>query len=815
MKAIELDNINELKNVVEQLVGYKIKYAKNCDSLSQYIFEKTGNTVSSSTLKRFWGIINRKFNPSTYTLDTLSALCGYADWDDFCNNREKRNAKYILKEIHEKFRNISKANIIFLKKQTPHFFLKISKRKFAIHKTQNFLNSDKKITSFISHDGHGKTEILISLAEHFFLSETALYPNDLLLFINFSTVNMVEEVNYDIYKLLGTLLEIESKTEIENKFINLMKGKRLVIFFDRICRIYKNDKIFPQILRTIYSVLIGKLAEIDIKIIVTCKASSWNIFEREFSQSDYIKTKWFDLDFTPSESPKINIPLLSRNEIINIVRNENKQLNYSYILSNSKLLEIISIPYFLNIYLNYVSKNNKIFDELDLLNYYIKQEIFSGANAIEKLSIIEKILETTQYGKIKTNINKKNLTLSVKEEQAYNKLLELDFINEQISVTDYFEVSTLVNFSNSIIYKFVIINSWLRKYDLKIETLNKIMTFYEENEAMKLSLLTWLIKIASKKDNIEIFKNIYPIINEYFIKGNPRKLEDKKIHNLINTVGIELRKNTFLRNVLIDFYANDIYASDLYFRNFTDFDYIVVYFADALKSFLKTDVSKNDIFFSNVLIFWHYYLSNTTEQAQEVLKILENRQKESENKIYHIIYLSVLNLFTYKTTQQSDLDSIVKMYTLFNAFDGFSNKFERNFTYFMFLEALETTQNFDLMQDFFEQDKLREVDFYKKNKYLNNFMKIYKAKLYVTKNKLDETFELLNGIDSNKFLEGHKLFWKIKFNAVSVEYLEKKGKIDAAFKMIIETEKIAYTLQFSQCLEVCAKKKQTLLATNN
>jgi len=809
VKAVEIDNINELKNVVEELVGYKIKYAKNCDSLSEYIFEKTSNTVSSSTLKRFWGIINRKFNPSTYTLDTLSALCGYTDWDDFCKNKENRNTNDVFKKIHEKFRNISKANILFLKKQTPSFFLKISKREFALNKTQNFLNSDKKITSFIAHDGHGKTEILISLAEHFFIAENALYPDDLLLFINFSTVNMVEDVNYDIYKLLGPILEEESKVEIENRFIELMKGKRLVIFFDRICRIYKNEKIFPRILRSIYSILIGKLSEINIKIIVTCKSSSWNIFEREFSQSDYIKNKWFDFDFSPSENPKINIPVLSRNEIINFIRTENKKINYSYILSNSKLLEIISIPYFLNIYLNYVSQNNKIFDELDLLNYYITQEIFSGINAQEKLSIIEKILEATQFGKIKTNVNKKKLTLSIKEEQAYNKLLDLDFINEQISVTDYFEVSTQVNFSNTIIYRFVIVNSWLRKYGLTIETLEIVLNFYHENEVMKISLLIWLIKIASKKNHTEIFKNIYPLINEHFIKGDPRKLEDKKIQNLINTVGIELRKNIQLRQQLIEFYANDPYASDLYFRNFIDFDYIVIYFADALDFFLKTDVNKNDIFFSKVLIFWKHYLSNTLEETIELLKILENRQNESENKIYQIIYLACLNLYTSKAKQHADLDSIIKMYTAFNSFDNFSTKLERNFTYFMFLEVLETTQNFDLMQEFFEQEKLNDASFFKKNKYLNNFMNIYKAKLYLNRNKIDEAFELLDNIDSTKFLEGHKLFWKIKFNGASIEYLEKKGKLEAALKMIGETEKIADTLHYAHCLELCAKKKQS------
>ena len=57
------------------------------------------------------------------------------------------------------------------------------------------------------------------------------------------------------------------------------------------------------------------------------------------------------MDFTTSGENKANIPLLSRKEIINAIKSEKKKLSYSHILGNNKLLEIIAIPYFLNMYI--------------------------------------------------------------------------------------------------------------------------------------------------------------------------------------------------------------------------------------------------------------------------------------------------------------------------------------------------------------------------------------------------------------------------------------------------------------------------------
>jgi len=51
--------------------------------LSGVIWECTHQTLSPTTLKRLWGYIDGADEPRSSTLDILSHLLGFRDWDDF------------------------------------------------------------------------------------------------------------------------------------------------------------------------------------------------------------------------------------------------------------------------------------------------------------------------------------------------------------------------------------------------------------------------------------------------------------------------------------------------------------------------------------------------------------------------------------------------------------------------------------------------------------------------------------------------------------------------------------------------------------
>ena len=75
--------IHELKKQLEGQLKRKMKTPNDFIFLSGVIWDRTHETISSTTLKRLWGYIDGADETRSSTLDILSKSLGYQDWDDF------------------------------------------------------------------------------------------------------------------------------------------------------------------------------------------------------------------------------------------------------------------------------------------------------------------------------------------------------------------------------------------------------------------------------------------------------------------------------------------------------------------------------------------------------------------------------------------------------------------------------------------------------------------------------------------------------------------------------------------------------------
>jgi len=72
--------------LIEANINYVASY--ECRKLSTCIERKLNKKISVTTIKRIYGFAQSKFDPSAFTLDTMSQFCGFKGWVDFCNNRK-------------------------------------------------------------------------------------------------------------------------------------------------------------------------------------------------------------------------------------------------------------------------------------------------------------------------------------------------------------------------------------------------------------------------------------------------------------------------------------------------------------------------------------------------------------------------------------------------------------------------------------------------------------------------------------------------------------------------------------------------------
>ena len=88
-----------IKQKIEEKVGQRIRYTRDCEVLADKIQSHCKCSISSSTLQRLFGFVKSKKQPRTYTLDILAAYLDYNSWDELLLSLN--NKAVVNKEIRE------------------------------------------------------------------------------------------------------------------------------------------------------------------------------------------------------------------------------------------------------------------------------------------------------------------------------------------------------------------------------------------------------------------------------------------------------------------------------------------------------------------------------------------------------------------------------------------------------------------------------------------------------------------------------------------------------------------------------------------
>lgn len=77
------ENVDSLCHAVEVALGIKISGPKSFECLRTFIYNRTGQYIGLTTLKRIWKYIDATHKTRHDTLSILARAVGFADYDDF------------------------------------------------------------------------------------------------------------------------------------------------------------------------------------------------------------------------------------------------------------------------------------------------------------------------------------------------------------------------------------------------------------------------------------------------------------------------------------------------------------------------------------------------------------------------------------------------------------------------------------------------------------------------------------------------------------------------------------------------------------
>jgi hypothetical protein len=91
-----------IKKRIEDKFGRPVRYSKDCEILAAVITTETKRSISGSTLKRIFGLVDGTKEPRLYTLDVLAMFLGYQTWESLINdfNTDQHSGFDSIQEIH-------------------------------------------------------------------------------------------------------------------------------------------------------------------------------------------------------------------------------------------------------------------------------------------------------------------------------------------------------------------------------------------------------------------------------------------------------------------------------------------------------------------------------------------------------------------------------------------------------------------------------------------------------------------------------------------------------------------------------------------
>lgn len=604
--------IEKLKYSIEKKFDKKITSQKDCKILSNSILEITGDYLSPATLRRLYGFLLTNSNPSRVTLDILCRYLGLKDWEHFIDtNRESGSNHNEVSEVWarvlEKSKKISYNTLDVIKQKCGISFSKTIGRQFADERFLYFLNSDYNSTALIGPGGYGKSTLLANWFEK--SSSKKQYSNDVILFLQ--AVSLYSFANSEAYfedwlmRQLGLSPDYNFLRNLKSS--NTLPPGRFVLIIDALDESTLQGSKLEKVYTSLADFSLKFSATKWFKIIISSRHYAWSKFKPFIENSEkwyYIEPEFFSIDGA-------NMPLLNADEIQRILDNTiNSKFSKRALINELSidLKEILAYPYFLQLFINVYHPENEYLlnDQIEIFKEFLNKQIYKALYSEEKIDIINKILELSDYGlnpdNVKKNVLKEiypiHLKLAGNYFAAYEDLLSFGIIVEEDIENKFGGHSKTIRIADQNLFEILIAKSFL-----------------ENEEEITISLFK---RIAKKYDGHELLPQLITRLYQFAYKGrvlNPMMhffdLNIKTLNAVLSSprIAITLRKDEYMRKHLLPIYASTPIARKYFFEDYPDFNNITGTFSTSLEYYYKHYETTEDENISLILNIYSGFLS--------------------------------------------------------------------------------------------------------------------------------------------------------------------------------------------------------------
>lgn len=788
-------------------IGAKILYGKDCSILSKLIFEVTNRQISSSTLKRFFGLIDSPFNPSKYTMDTLAVFLGFEDWNEYLNSFDE--SKHSIPStntwdlLKRRALRITENSLSSLKQKTSYNSETDEFRSFAGKKFEAFIEAPQTATMFVAPDGYGKSTILIQLLERYLLSSDTICKDDIIFLIDGGIFFNLYSKNSDV-DLLNQLIEFNVNSSLDYYFKNnpgQRKG-RIWVIIDDIDEIFFMKERYHQFVENLMRLMMAYNERSWFKIILTCRPGNLDIFAYLINKYPLFKSSWFGVNFCGDKMTEtINIPLFNKNEIKSILIKLNFEHSYEYLsLYHNEVLDIICYPYFLSLFVREY-KQNENYTDIILLDTFISEKFISPPNRDEKLILINKFFELCEWGKETNSVNKNLLLSDAHHIAAYRELISHGIIYEYTVPEGIINQHIYVKFNQNIVFEFVLLTLWMRKKPRNMELFHEIKEYYQQNLQLQCKLMRGLIKMLLSNKKYDLIKRVHEEIEKSITTPINSLLQlPSCIISIASVIKESSRTNFQCRDYLMPWFAQTRLGQILYFGESFEMDNLLIYSGESLKIYLKNNNTASGRAFVHYIRFMQGFFVNDHDKCSaEYLSMRQLNISEIDNPSFARFFYGIQIIYQAFFLKKIDPDFLDNVLAFSARIENKEILSVHSFPQLIFsiIFDLVLCERFDevlLLAEYVESKydfSTAETSCY----YL--FYKLCYARALLHSNQDQKAIEIYKQIDVISFPTNMKYYMLLNIDLMKIKFLLYQDKKEEALKLIVEIKSFSTLLQFN------------------
>ncbi|MDN3582982.1 hypothetical protein [Mucilaginibacter flavus] len=481
-----------LKKSVSQTASIPNVAPSDCKNLSSLILKKTSLCVSETTLKRVFGLVQTRHNPSQFTIEALSKYCGFANLEEFLASCDYETPALGLASWYNMANCAHKVtNFVIkgLKKRSGIPFNQTIDRKSISFHLNTFIESNAVATALIAPSGFGKTTALLHWVDEQLELNAVRKSNNIFLFFSSQVLMSVVHGGQNIHCWLLSLLGC-SNSEYHDMIHNA-GDKKFYLIIDGFDEIKLKASMFQLVLDQLIDILNIYQESRCFKLILTTLPNTWTNNQGKLG---FISKKWFD-GFATDTQNAINIPLLSAHEILAISRLTKPKAELKI---DANVIETICHPLYFELYCKLNTQNSywKKIDHLsryELTSHLILEKIYLSKNGIKTTKFLYELIGLMDLKAENNTVGQLNASaLITKNEEIYQTLEGLHLlrtINKSTALCQNIQIEFCLK--ETLDY---FITQWLlsinegRFNESIIHYLNNCL-----NNELRLSVVKWLV----------------------------------------------------------------------------------------------------------------------------------------------------------------------------------------------------------------------------------------------------------------------------------------------------------------------------------